>query len=199
VTTGDPVAQYLSRRCLEGAASGALRLQPSLPYWHGGESLGTFPAMVAPIVTLGGELVALHRTYLTNDGRKADVPTVKKVTSASGSLRGASIRLHEAVGPVIGVAEGIETALAASLASGVATVAAYCASALAAYCWPSGTRSLVIFADADRAGYTAAKDLRARALTAGLRVQVLTPTVPGADWCDVWAARGDLNSKKAAP
>jgi hypothetical protein len=28
-----------------------------------------------------------------------------------------------------------------------------------------------------------------RAIRAGLRVEVQTPTEPGADWCDVWAQR----------
>jgi DNA primase len=49
---------------------------------------------------------------------------------------------------------------------------------------------LVIFADNDRAGREAADTLRARALAANLRCEVMTPTDPGADWCDVWAARG---------
>ncbi len=133
--------------------------------------------------------MALHRTYLTADGRKADVPTVKKLTGAAGPLAGACIPLHMPAHGVIGVAEGIETALAASQASAVPTVAAYCAGALAGYLWPAGVRRLVVFADADKAGREAAAALRARALAARLRCEVLTPTAEGADWCDVWAAR----------
>jgi DNA primase len=69
-------------------------------------------------------------------------------------------------------------------------VAAYCASNLAAWHWPPGLQRLVIFADADKAGREAADTLRVRALAAGLRVELLTPTTEGADWCDVWTAQG---------
>ena len=85
-----------------------------------------------------GRIVALHRTYLTDDGRKADVPTVKKLTGAPGALAGASDPARHPMRGVLGIAEGMETALAASLASGVPTVAAYCANALAGFEWPPG-------------------------------------------------------------
>ena len=191
LTDGDPVARYLRRRIgLEAQdAPGCLRFHPALPYWHDGDKLGTYPAMVAPLSRPDGRTVALHRTYLCRDGGKADVPTVKKLTAAAGPLAGACIRLHSPQHGMIGVAEGIETAMAASCASGVPTVAAYCASALAGYSWPAEVRSLVIFADADKAGRDAADVLKARALHAGLRVNVMTPTEAGADWCDVWARR----------
>ena len=120
----------------------------------------------------------------------ADVPTVKKLTGAAGLLAGACIPLHKPVRGRIGIAEGIETALAAWCASGVPTVAAYCAGNLAAWRWPTGLQRLVIFADADSAGREASGELLARAVRAGLQTSVMTPTEPGTDWCDVWAARG---------
>jgi hypothetical protein len=192
VREGDPVYRYLCRRLAIDAfaALPCLRLHPALDYWHEGERLGTFPAMVAQVTAPDGRLLALHRTYLTADGHKADVPTVKKLTSACGPLAGASIRLQQPQRGVIGVAEGIETALAASLASGVPTVAAYCASALAGFLWPARMQRLVIFADADRAGREAADTLRARALRADLRVNVMSPSDEGSDWADVWQQRG---------
>ena len=92
----------------------------------------------------------------------------------------------------MGIAEGIETALAGWCMSGVPTVAAYCAGNLASWRWPPGVQRLVIFADHDKAGREAADTLRARAFTARLRCEVLTPTATGTDWCDVWAARDVL-------
>jgi hypothetical protein len=188
---GDPVTLYLKRRGIGGVwpLPEVLRLHRALPYWHGPEKLGTFPAMVAPIVAPVGRTVALHRTYLTRDGRKADVPTVKKLTGASGPLAGACIPLHQSARGCIGIAEGIETALAAWCASSVPTVASYCANNLAAWQWPEGVQRLMIFADHDRAGVVAADTLRARALAAGLRVQILRPETPGQDWADVWSTR----------
>ena len=194
LTPGDPAVLYLRRRGMGGVwpLPECLRLHHALPYWNGANKLGTFPAMVATVLAPGGRMVALHRTYLTGDGRKANVPEVKKLSGASGSLSGAGIRLHKPRCGVIGIAEGIETALAARCASTLPTVAAYCAGNLAAWQWPAGVQRLVIFADHDRAGREAADTLRARALAAGLRAAVLTPTTEGADWADVWTARGEV-------
>lgn len=198
-TDGDPVALYLRRRGLAGPVPECLRLHPGLTYWDGGDR-GTWPAMIAPLIRPDGLVLALHRTYLTTNGCKAPVPTIKKLTGAAGPLAGACIPLHEAQQGVVGIAEGIETAQAAHLASGLPTVAAYCAGNLAAYTWPAGVKRIVVFADADPAGAAAAQSLKARALRAGLSVAVMTPSTPGADWCDVWAQRGavTINTSEAA-
>ena len=191
LVAGDPVTLYLKRRGFAGVwpLPEVLRLHRALPYWHGADKLGTFPALVAPLVAPDGRVVALHRTYLAKDGRKAEVPSPKKLTATAGPLAGASIPLHEPARGCIGIAEGIETALAAWCASTVPTVAAYCAGNLASWRWPASLQRLVIFADADKAGREAADTLRARALASRLRVDVMTPSEPGTDWCDVWATR----------
>lgn len=197
---GDAITLYLKHRGLGGVwpLSQCLRHHPALPYWHEGRELGTYAAMVAPLTAPDGRVVALHRTYLTCDGRKAPVPTVKKLTGAAGPLTGASIALCKPERGVLGIAEGIETALAAWCASGVPTAAAYCAGSLAAFQWPPSVQRLVIFADHDKAGREAADTLRARALRAYLRCDVLTPTTEGTDWCDVWAQRGSVAGERGA-
>lgn len=189
---GDPVTLYLKRRGFGGVwpLPGCLRMHRGLPYWHEGKELGTWPAMLAPLVAPDGRMLAVHRTYLQRDGRKADVPTVRKLTGAAGPLAGACIPLFGLAHGCIGIAEGIETSLAAWCASGAPTVAAYSAGSMAAWQWPAGVQRLVIFADHDRAGIDAADRLQARALRAGLHASVMTPTDASADWCDVWAGRG---------
>ena len=127
----------------------------------------------------------IHRTYL-GEGCKADLPTPKKLTAASGPLVGACIPLAAPRGGVLGIAEGIETAAAASLGSGLPVVAAYCANALAGFALPRGIERLVIFADHDPAGQQAAATLAQRATRAGLTSKTLTPSKPGSDWADVW-------------
>ena len=210
---GDPVSLYLRHRL--ALATGdrldvpqVLRLHPGLEYHHEGKPAGRWPAMVVAVASPAGELVALHRTWLTPEGRKAPTPgPVKKLSRAAGPVMGGCIRLawlgdgadpagaasgaERAPAPagLLGIAEGLETAMAARQASGVPTAAAYSAGALAAWRWPPGLRRLVIFADADTAGAQAADRLRQRARAAGLSVSVMTPTTPGADWCDVWATR----------
>jgi putative DNA primase/helicase len=197
---GDPVTLYLKRRGFGGVwpLPALLRLHRALSYRHGAERLGTYPAMVAPIIAPDGRMLALHRTYLRSDGHKADVPTVKKLTGTAGLLAGACIPLHKPAQGCIGIAEGIETALAAWSASGLPTVAAYSAGNLAAWRWPAGVQRLVIFADHDRAGIEAAESLQARAVRAGLQSSVMTPTDAGADWCDVWANHGAMQIETGA-
>lgn len=189
---GDPVTLYLKRRGFTGVwpLPECLRLHRALPYWHGADKLGTFAAMVAPVTAPDGRMVALHRTWLHADGRKADVPSVKKLTIAAGATTGACIPLFKPTQGKLGIAEGIETALGAWCASSVPTVAAYCAGHLAAWQWPPGVQRIVIFADNDKnnAGQDSADKLRQRARAAGLYVNVVAPTEAGSDWCDVWAA-----------
>lgn len=190
LTRGDAVVRYITARGISAwPLPTVLRCHAAMPYLHAGKKLGVFPAMVAPVMSPDGRLVALHRTYLTSNGRKADVPSPKKLTGSAGRLAGACIPLHEPAAGSIGIAEGIETALAAWCASGVPTVASYCAGNLAAWQWPAGLRRLVIFADADAAGRQAAAELQDRARAVRMRVDLMMPTDPGADWCDVWAVR----------
>ena len=187
---GDPVTLYLKRRGFAGVwpLPECLHYHRALPYWHEGERIGNYPAMVAPLVTNDGLMVALHRTYLHADGRKADVPSVKKLTSAAGSLAGACIPLFKPMKGKLGIAEGIETALAGWCCASIPTVAAYSAGNLAAWQCPPGVQRLVIFADNDAAGADAADKLRQRARAAGLAVDAIAPTEQGQDWADVWAA-----------
>jgi phage/plasmid primase-like uncharacterized protein len=195
---GDPATLYLKRRGFGGVwpLPACLRLHRGLDYWHEGKKLGTFPAMVAPMVEPDGRTAAWHRTYLAPDGRKADVPTVRKLTAAAGPLAGACIALHKPEGGLIGVAEGIETALGAWCTTGVPVVAAYSAGNLAAWQWPRGVQRIVIFADHDKAGQEAARTLHDRARRAGLAVEVRIPDEAGDDWADVWVAR---TSAKGVP
>jgi putative DNA primase/helicase len=188
VVPGDPVHRYLSNRMVERIANipPCLRFHPRLPYVHEGSVIGRYPAMVAPVVGDDGGMRALHRTYLAADGRKADVPgPVKKLTPACALLSGGSIRLCEPRDGVLGIAEGIETALAASIGSGIPTAAAYSAGALERFVWPRGLLRLVIFADHDDAGKAAAQALRLRASGSGLEVRIEMPEAQGQDWADV--------------
>lgn len=190
---GDPVTLYLKGRGLGGMwpLPVVLRYHRALPYWHDGQVIGSYPAMLARFHAADGRCVAIHQTYLTRDGRKADVPTVKKMSPASGLLIGGCIPLAQPVGGVLGIAEGIETALCAGAGSGLPVVAAYSASCLAGFIWPKGLKRLVIFGDNDEngTGQVAAVRLAGRARGAGLSVSVVIPQTPGTDWADVWAQR----------
>ena len=190
-----PLADCAATRYLERRGFSALtgRWPPSLrctrlDYWHEGNLLGTFPVRLGAMQGADGRMVALHRTFLNEDGSKANVPNVKKLTGAFGMVMGASVRLFAAQRR-LGVSEGLETAIAACLGSGVPTWAAVSASGLERFQWPEQVRELFIFGDCDesRRGQVASECLAQRASRAGLAVRVLKPGEVGRDWADVYA------------
>lgn len=192
----DPVARYLEGRGIKLKSwPQALRYHSALDYWQEGRCIGRFPAMVGVVTDSQGRMVSLHRTYLTKDGRKANVGVIKKLTAASARLSGSGVCLglpSVIKGELtIGVAEGIETALACYAASATPTVSAISAQGVARYQWPDGLQRLIVFADndANQVGQNASAALAKRATSQHLAVRVLIPPEVGTDWADVWAVQ----------
>lgn len=150
--------------------------------------------MLAPIRNVNGDLISLHRTRLTVEGKKAPVNPVRAYTPTAGPLAGCAVylpgRKKMASLETIGVAEGIETALACTLSSKVWTAAATNAHMLKTFRWFPATRELIIFADNDKngVGQAAGEALAKRAKAAGLSVKLLVPEQEGWDWADVYVA-----------
>jgi putative DNA primase/helicase len=201
-----PLRAYLSRRGLSGADldGKVVRFHPALGYWTKNdrneiELAGRYPAMVALVTDAEGEPVTVHRTYLTPDGRKAPVSNPKKLMGYPGHrLVGGAIRLF-APGPVLGVAEGIETALAVRLRTGMPVWSAVSANLLERVEPPAETSLVVVWADRDQSGTgeTAAMSLSDRLSRRGVSVAVHLPPGPipagakGIDWADVWYSHPD--------
>lgn len=195
LTKRDPAGQYLINRGLIVPDTGVLRYHAGLDYWHDGQCIGQFPALLAAVTSPTGELVTIHRTFLTGDGRKAPVPTVKKLCSPSGVMGGASIKIGTPVtrsaGRLgIGIAEGIETALAASLLFGVPVWAGVSAYGLKSFVPPLSVHNVYVFADNDvsQTGQKAAAQLADRLTRQGHTVRTHTPPAIG-DWHDEMVAR----------
>ncbi len=181
-----------------------LRVHPGLGYWTLDERgrpyrVGCYPAIVAAVEDVRRQRVTLHRTYLAPDGAgKAPVEDPKKMMTpiSSGSVLGAAIRLDAPRDGVLGLAEGLETALAVSQATGIPTWATISASVMAAFEPPEGVRGVVIWADSDRseAGQQAASDLAERLGAAGYEVAVRIPRRDpwrkSVDWLDVLLEQG---------
>lgn len=192
------VWEYLRSRglgALERAKPSALRdLRGSKALsYHGADK--KYPALVARVQDERGYGVCLHRTYLEN-GHKAPVEFPKKLTGTDRVHSGQSrcIPIGDVTSPVMGVAEGIETALSCFVASDcrLPVWSCVCANELRNFIPPRGVTDVVIFADRDRSGtgYKAAKDLKERLLASGISGWIVLPrsAIPegqkGVDWND---------------
>ncbi|BAU49601.1 DNA primase [Sulfurifustis variabilis] len=179
----------------------ALRFHPQLEYRdEAGTVIGDYPGIVAAVTDPKGEMVTLQRIYLTVDGRKAPVETPKKMMPVPNgkAVTGASIKLGKPTESVLGVAEGIETALAVCTGSGMVTWSVLNATLLESFVPPDDVRTLFIWADLDREhrgkrrGEEAAKRLSERLERCGIRSQTFLPPLPipagakGVDWNDAW-------------
>lgn len=185
VTNGDAVWRYLNRRTGTDVIAGDIRFHPALRYvGDDGEFVGTFPAMLALLRYPNGNVASIHRTYLTPGGQKADVPKPKKIM-AGKSLNTASVRFGP-VGKCLGIAEGIETALAASRRFSVPVWAATNATLLADWMPPAGVERVLIAGDNDASytGQAAAFALAKRLVRDGYQVEIQIPETEGKDWAD---------------
>src|SRR5690606_37002179 len=83
---------------------------------------------------------------------KAPVETPKKMMPVPNgkTVIGASIKLGKPIGGVLGVAEGVETALAVRTGSGMVTWSVLNATLLESFVPPDSARTLFIWADLDR-------------------------------------------------
>lgn len=174
---GTPAADYLEARGLE-TGSGALRFHRRTP--HGPRPLTRFrPALIAAVRDETG-LVAVHRTFLRRAGGAIDPRPAGR--AALGRLGGGAVRLVGG-GPRLGLAEGIETALAATALSGLPCWATLGTERFALVALPPETRELVLFLDNDTGGRRAEALARA-AFGKACAIEARYPCGAGQDWND---------------
>lgn len=137
------------------------------------------PAMLAALRNPKGDVVAVQRTFLAHDGRKASVGPARMLLGRLG--RGA-VRLGPA-GEVLGLAEGVETALSAAHMFGVSVWAA-CGTRLACVDLPPCVRRVTIFADHDPPGAMASQAAARRFTDEGIAAEIVRPRRKGWDWND---------------
>lgn len=188
VRKGDVVDAYLAARGIDMAAyPDTLATAEALPY----DARASHPAMVAVITAPNGQNVSLHRTFLSGTS-KLPADDCRKVMP--GTLPdGCAVRLTPITeaDDVLGIAEGIETALSASALFSIPVWAALNTSLLRKWQPPAHVREVCIFADNDAngAGQQAADALRQRLAAAGLTVTVHLPSTTGTDWNDELLAK----------
>lgn len=197
-----PVLKYFEHRGLKDAEwdDESLRFVPNAFYRSSKEGeTERWPALVAAVRKVDGTLVTLHRTFLTEDGRKAPVEEVKKLMALpeGATINGASIQLGKP-GERLCLAEGIETALSVQYATGIPCWCAISANGLKTVEIPEGVKTVLIFADKDKSdvGSLAAEALRDRLADEGRFVIIVNipDAIPsgakGIDWNDVLRMKG---------
>ncbi|MEM8760504.1 MAG: toprim domain-containing protein [Pseudomonadota bacterium] len=134
-------------------------------------------------------MVAVHRTFLAEPGRKADAEPVKAML---GIALGAAVRLTEGGGPLL-VGEGIESTLSAAAAIreyAPRAWAACSANGIKKMVLPESPGQLIVAHDAEAVGTNAAEDLAARADCAGWQVRLMPPPAGFNDWNDAACIKG---------
>lgn len=191
--TGGPVSKYLNSR--------GLTLRPDnvryVEQCYEPESTHTIPAMISKVINPEGIPVSIHRTYLNiSSPGKARIDNPCKLMPGTQPLAGSSIRLFKpGMGiyepDILGVAEGIETAIAATQLFGVATWSVINAVLMEKWIMPEAYKQVIIFGDNDASftGQRAAMILASKLTELGVLVIVKIPKNPNTDWNDVVLAK----------
>jgi putative DNA primase/helicase len=188
----DTVDRWLHNRGLDLAVfPSVLRHHPSV--LHPGPPRSLHPAMIAMVQDPAGRPVTIHKTYLTADGQKAPVESVRMfmtgtITPGSAvrlALLGTMLGRPNPTNTKLGIAEGIETALACMKLFGFPCWAALTAGGIERFQPPESVETLMIMADNDDngVGRRAAEKLAGRL---SIRCEVHVPNQGKGDWNDVW-------------
>lgn len=157
LTGSDPVSKYLHSR--------GLNLRPNdvrfCPKCYESQTKKEMFAMIAMVRDPSGKPVSLHRTYLSEDFKKADIESPKKLMTPSGEMKGSAIRLFNPGElffdkETLGIAEGIETAIDCAQQFKVATWACISAPIMLNFIPPKEYRKIIVFGDNDQ-NYTGQK------------------------------------------
>jgi hypothetical protein len=133
----------------------------------------SWPAMIAAVTNLDGEITGAHRTWL--DPLRQDKAPIATPRRAMGHLLGYGVRFGMAQ-DCLAAGEGIETMLSLRCVFPVLPmIAALSAAHLSAIQFPAKLRRLYIARDRDPAGDKAAESLIDRAKAVGIEAIVLSP------------------------
>jgi len=181
-----PAAAYLSMRGLTTQVSD-LRYHPRAPYGCGHRVIFR-PALLAAVRD-GSGLVAVHRTFL--DPRSASLADLPQPKRALGRLGAGAVRLREPRDGLLGWAEGIENAIAATQLTGIPCWATLGTERFARAALPPSVERLILFLDNDPGGRRAEKLAREAHAGTPVAIEARYPPRPGDDWNDVLLARGE--------
>lgn len=190
---GGPVQQYMLKRLGRVFHRPAIR---EARVFHDSVN-DVLPAMVCMYSTTTGEPCSLHITYLTTTGDKAMVTPNRRNMKGGRLPPGCAIRLARVESTttttIMGIAEGIETALSCEVLFGIPVWAAGNATTLSKWTPPLVESHIVIFGDCDKSytgqarAFELANKLTTQKKAAGIVVKI--PPLESGDWNDVLKAR----------
>lgn len=164
-----PTAKYLTSRGIKKSKPDNLRHHASLHH----KSNKSFPALIAAVQNVDGEITAIHRTYLSKNGRSK--ASIKPNRMMLAKCSGGAVRLTLAETKVA-ICEGIETGLSVMEACPDLPVwASLSTSGMVNIKLPSSITEVIILADGDDAGEKAAVKLSARLHVEGKTVRIARP------------------------
>lgn len=179
------VETYLQSRGITSPAPLSIRYHPALK--HNPTGLH-FEAMVSAVQALNRTITGIHRTYLLPGGKgKARVSQAKMML---GLCAGGAVRLAGA-GPELVLSEGIETGLSVLQTTGKPVWACLSTSGLKAVALPPEVETIIIAADGDEQGITAAEEAASRFVREGRTAKIAKPPM-GMDWNDVLVKPADV-------
>ena len=168
---------YLHRRGITAPVSSrVLRFHPRCWYRRDQDEHSprdTWPALIAAVTDLQGQITGAHRTWLDPTGRgKAPISSPRR---SMGHLLGAAVRFGVAH-DVMAAGEGLESVLSLrQVLPSMPAAAALSANHLAALVLPTTLRRLYVLEDADPAGRRATQALTERAQAQGIEALTLRP------------------------
>ena len=136
----------------------------------------------------------LHLTYISPAGER-----LCRKYAPGPKPGGGAVRLMAPDGrKILGIGEGIETSLSASVLFGVPCWSALDAGGLSKWQIPADVGEVLIFADNDQntVGQKSADILRCRCEAEGRRATVHIPEKAGTDWNDVYQSKETPNGQK---
>lgn len=185
---GSSIAEsYLRSRGIRDGSS-ELRFHPRTP--QGRKPFTRFaPALIAAVRDDSG-LVGVHRTFL--DRTRNCLATLAPAKCALGRLGSGAVRLQPA-GDVLGLAEGIETALSAAQLFGIPCWATLGTERFRHVALPAHVSMLLLFLDRDAGGRRAEALVRSR-FGEQVAIEARYPPRAGDDWNDVLARQASAAS-----
>ncbi len=181
---GTIIEHYLRARGITAEIPASLRFLPRHPH----KSTETYwPVMLAVVTDIAGKVQALHRTYLSIDG-KSKAP-VKPAKMTLGVVGGHATHLSKA-GKKLAIVEGLETGMSIMQATDIPTWAALSAGGMERLILPPLplAQEVIIAADNDAngVGQRAAELASLRWLGEGRRVRIALPPKAGYDFNDIF-------------